>query len=333
MIAVLAFALGAAFGAALALHLVRTSRRSDDELTERFQQEMRALEGERKRLGGQLLQQLTTLNDQTRSLSEALRRPGVRGQWGELTLRNVVEAAAMSEHCDFSTQEHMTDSDGAIRPDLVVRLPGRGRLAVDAKVPLDSYLDALGVEDAETRERLLAAHASSVRRKVKQLADKGYASRVGRSPEMVVMFVASEAAFSAAAMANPKLLEEAARQRVVIATPATMVALLQAVGLAWREATLSERAERVRELAVELCQRIGKFADHLSNSGKGIERAAKAHNEAVGSFEGRILPTARRMAELGVADGASIERPAPVETQIREPANGNGSQRELDPVP
>jgi DNA recombination protein RmuC len=158
---------------------------------------------------------------------------------------------------------------------------------------------------------------------VKLLAEKGYARRVGRSPEMVVMFVASEAAFSAAALADPKLLEDAARERVVIATPATMVALLQAVGLAWREATLSERAERVRELAVELCRRIATFADHLSNSGKGIERAAKAHNEAVGSFEGRILPTARRMAELGVADGASIDA-APVQTQLRDPANGNG---------
>jgi DNA recombination protein RmuC len=238
----------------------------------------------------------------------------------------------MSEHCDFSSQEHLADSDGAIRPDLVVRLPGRGRLAVDAKVPLDSYLDALEAESAEEQARLLDAHARSVRQKVKQLAEKGYARRVGRSPEMVVMFVASEAAFSAAALADPKLLEDAARQRVVIATPATMVALLQAVGLAWREATLSERAERVRELAVELCRRIATFAEHLSNSGKGIERAAKAHNEAVGSFEGRILPTARRMAELGVADAASIEAPAPVETQLRQPANGNGSQRELSDV-
>src|SRR4051794_29077849 len=330
MIAVLAFALGAAFGAVLATQLLQAGRRSDDELIGRFQQEMRALEGERKRMGGQLSQQLTALNDQTRALSEALRRPGVRGRWGELTLRNVVEAAGMSEHCDFSSQEHLADADGAIRPDMVVRLPGRGRLAVDAKVPLDSSLDALEAEGAEERDRLLAAHARSVRLKVKQLANKGYASRVGRSPEMVVMFVASEAAFSAAALTDPTLLEDAARQRVVIATPATMVALLQAVGLAWRETTLSERAEKVRELAVELCRRIAKLGDHLSNSGKGIERAAKAHNEAVGSFEGRILPTARRMAELGVADGAEIEPPASVETQVRQPANDNGSQVELD---
>jgi DNA recombination protein RmuC len=328
MIAVLAFALGAAFGAVLATRLLRAGRRSDDELIGRFQQEMRGLEGERKRMGGQLSQQLTALNDQTRGLSEALRRPGVRGRWGELTLRNVVEAAGMSEHCDFSSQEHMGDSDGAIRPDMVVRLPGRGQLAVDAKVPLDSYLDALEAEGAEEQTRLIDAHARSVRHKVKQLAHKGYAGRVGR-PEMVVMFVASEAAFSAAALADPKLLEQAARERVVIATPATTVALLQAVGLAWREATLSERAERVRELAVELCRRIGKFADHLSNSGKGLERAAKAHNDAVGSFDGRILPTARKMAELGVAHGASIEAPAPVEVEVRQPANGNGSRAEL----
>jgi DNA recombination protein RmuC len=308
MVAMLAFALGVAFGAVLAVQLVRASRRSGDELIERFQQEMRALEGERKQLGGQLSQQLTALNDQTRSLSEALRRPGVRGRWGELTLRNAVEAAGMSEHCDFSAQQHLADADGAIRPDMVVRLPGRGRLAVDAKVPLDSYLDALETDDLEVRDRLLRKHARSVRDKVKQLSEKGYARRVGRSPEMVVMFVASEAAFSAAALADARLLEDAARDRVVIATPATMVALLQAVGLAWREARLSERAERVRELAVELCRRIAKFAEHLSNSGKGIERATKAHNEAVGSFEGRILPTVRRLAELGVADGASIDR-------------------------
>ncbi len=238
----------------------------------------------------------------------------------------------MSEHCDFFSQEHLVDSEGANRPDLVVRPPGRGRLAVDAKVPLDSYLDALETEAAEERERLLGAHANSVRHKVKQLAGKGYASRVGRSPEMVVMFVASEAAFSADALADPKLLEDAARERVVIATPATMVALLQAVGLAWREATRSERAERVRELAVELCRRIAKFAEHLSNSGKGIERAAKAHNDAVGSFEGRILPTARRMAELGIPDAAAIDSPTAIETHIRQPANGNASQPELDAV-
>jgi DNA recombination protein RmuC len=169
-----------------------------------------------------------------------------------------------------------------------------------------------------------------VRQKVKQLAERGYARRVGRSPEMVVMFVASEAAFSAAAVADPKLLEDAARERVVIATPATMVALLQAVALAWREATLSERAERVRELAVELCQRIARFADHLSSSGKGIERAARAHNDAVGSFEGRLLPTARRMAELGVPDSAAVKAPTPVETQLRHPASGNDSPTRLD---
>lgn len=317
MLAVLCFTLGAAFGAVLAVYLLRAGRRPDDELIGLFQHEMRALEGERKHLGGQLSQQLTALNDQTRALSEALRRPGVRGQWGELTLRNVVEAAGMSEHCDFTVQEHLTDADGAIRPDMVVRLPGHGRLAVDAKVPLDAYLDALEASDARTRERLLLAHARSLRQTVKQLAAKGYSKRVGRSPEMVVMFVASEAAFSAAALADPKLIEDAARERVVIATPATMVALLQAVGLAWREVTLSKRAERVRDLAVELCRRIATFGDHLGHSGKGLERAVKAHNDAVGSFESRILPTTRRMAELGVSDAGAIEAPPLVETQLR----------------
>jgi DNA recombination protein RmuC len=149
---------------------------------------------------------------------------------------------------------------------------------------------------------------------------------------MVVMFVASEAAFSAAAMADPKLLEDAARDRVVIATPATMVALLQAVGLAWREATLSERAERVRELSVELCRRIAKFAEHLGNSGKGLERAVKAHNEAVGSFDGRIAPTARRMQELGIADAGLIDAPPPVEVRARR-ASTPETHPELESIP
>jgi DNA recombination protein RmuC len=150
---------------------------------------------------------------------------------------------------------------------------------------------------------------------------------------MVVMFVASEAAFSAAALADPKLIEDAARERVVIATPATMVALLQAVGLAWREVTLSKRAERVRELAVELSRRLATFSDHLAQSGKGLERAVKAHNEAVGSFEGRILPTTRRIAGLGVADAGAIEAHPRIEIHPRPPADSDDSTDLPDGIP
>jgi DNA recombination protein RmuC len=211
---------------------------------------------------------------------------------------------------------------------MVVRLSGGGRLAVDAKLPLDSYLNALEVEAAEERERLLGAHARSVRQKVKQLAGKATraASDAARDGGHVRRL---RGGVSAGALADPKLLEDAAKDRVVIATPATTFALLQAVGLAWREATLSERASACVSWRSSLCRRIAKFAEHLTNSGKGIERAAKAHNEAVGSFEGRIVPTARRMAELGVSNGASIKTPAAVETQPRHPPNRNGAQAEL----
>jgi DNA recombination protein RmuC len=259
--------------------------------------------GELRGLVSGIVDQQGELMRQTGRLSEALRRPGVRGQWGESTLRRVIEAAGLAEHFDFATQSHLA-ADGelqAARPDLIVWLPGGGAVPVDAKVPLDAFLDAAAAETPAARDAALDEHVKAVRSKVRELAAKAYWSRFERAPEMVVMFIASEAAFAAAVQRDPRLIEDAARQKVVITTPATMLALLQVVQLGWREHALSESTAQVRELATELIGRLGVFTGHLGKLGKALEQAARAHNQAVGSLESRVLVTARKFDALGIA--------------------------------
>lgn len=277
-----------------------------------------------------MLNQQEQLARQTGQLSEALRRPGVRGQWGETTLRQVVESAGLAEHFDFSTQTHIAGDDdlAAARPDLVVHLPGGGSVPVDAKVPLDAYLDAAGADDPVVQDRALDEHVKQVRAKVRDLASKAYWSRFDRAPEMVVMFIGSEAAFAAAVQRDPLLLEDAARQKVVITTPATMLALLQVVQLGWREHALSENAETVRQLATELVGRLGTFVGHMSKVGKALDQAAKAHNAAVGSLESRVLKTARKFDGLGIA--GQVPEVEQVATIARLPAGGSESLAGLD---
>jgi DNA recombination protein RmuC len=267
--------------------------------------DQRGESGQLRGLVSGIVDQQGELARQTGRLSEALRRPGVRGQWGESTLRRVVEAAGLAEHFDFATQAHLT-GDGelpAARPDLIVWLPGGGAVPVDAKVPLDAFLDAAAAETPAARDAALDDHVKQVRSKVRELAAKAYWTRFERAPEMVVMFIASEAAFAAAVQRDPHLIEDAARQKVVIATPATLLALLQIAQLGWREQALSENAAQVRALATELIGRLGVFTGHLGKVGKALEQAAKAHNQAVGSLESRVLVTARKFDGLGIAGG------------------------------
>ena len=282
--------------------------------------DQRGESGELRGLVSGLVDQQEQLVRQTGRLSEALRRPGVRGQWGETTLRRVVEAAGLAEHFDFATQAHLAGDGelGAARPDLVVHLPGGGAVPVDAKVPLDAFLDAAAAETPAARDAALDAHVRQVRSKVRELAAKAYWARFDRAPEMVVMFIASEAAFAAAVQRDPRLIDDAARQKVVIATPATMVALLQVVALGWREHALSENAAQVRELATELIGRLGVFTGHLGKVGKALEQAARAHNQAVGSLESRVLVTARKFDGLGIA--GEVPEPEQVATIPRLPA-------------
>jgi DNA recombination protein RmuC len=242
----------------------------------------------------------------------------------------VVEAAGLAEHFDFHTQAHLA-GDGelsAARPDHVVRLPGGGAVPVDAKVPHDAYLDAADAETQAARDAALDLHVKQVRSKVRELAAKAYWNRFERAPEMVVMFIASEAAFAAAVERDPRLIEDAARQKVVIATPATMLALLQVVQLGWREHALSENAEQVRELATELIGRLGTFTCHLSKIGKALEQAATAHNRAVVSLDSRVLVTARKFDALGIA--GEIPELEQVVTVPLLPASSVDARPELD---
>jgi DNA recombination protein RmuC len=282
--------------------------------------DQRGESGELRGLVSGIVDQQEQLVRQTGRLSEALRRPGVRGQWGETTLRQVVEAAGLAEHFDFATQAHVAgdDEQEAARPDLIIWLPGGGAVPVDAKVPLDAFLDATAAETPAARDAALDHHVRQVRAKVRELAAKAYWSRLDRAPEMVVMFIASEAAFAAAVQRDARLINDAARQKVVIATPATMLALLQVVQLGWREHALSENAAQVRELATELIGRLGVFTGHLGRVGKALEQAARAHNQAVSSLESRVLVTARKFDRLGIV--GEIAYPDQVATIPRLPA-------------
>lgn len=335
--AVIAFGAGVVLGVVLAIAIMRSARGRDDELLERFAGEMRELEAERGRLAGALTERMQALSEeqgrvavQAQSLATALRRPGVRGRWGETTLRNVVEACGLAEHVDFETQAHFSGDEGAARPDLVVRLPGAATVVVDAKVPLDAYLDAAEERDDAAADALLDRHVGQMRAKVAELAGKAYWQRLGRTPQMVVMFVASEAAVSAAAQRDPRLLSDAAERKVMIATPTTMTALLHVVALGWREEAISEHAENVRNLGVELARRLTTFADHLGGTGRGLEAAVRAHNEAVGSFESRLMPTVRKIGEMGIAEADALEAPAGIERAVR--ASGAEDEHDsLDP--
>lgn len=326
MTLLIAFIAGAVCAAVLIL-LIRSREPASlpqlAELQQAVQQirvDQRGDSGQLRGLVSGIVNQQEQLARQTGQLSEALRRPGVRGQWGETTLRQVVESAGLAEHFDFSTQAHLAGDDErqAARPDLVVQLPGGGAVPVDAKVPLDAFLDAASAETPTGRDAALDLHVRHVRAKVRELAAKAYWTRFARAPEMVVMFVASEAAFAAAVQRDPRLIEDAARQKVVIATPATMLALLQVVALGWREHALSENAEQVRELATELIDRLGVFTGHVGKVGKALEQAAKAHNQAVGSLESRVLVTARKFDALGIA--GELPEPEQVATIPRVPA-------------
>jgi DNA recombination protein RmuC len=338
MALLLSFLAGALLATLLVLHLARGGREGTDELLGALREELSRLDGEQRLRTQDLAGRLRVLGEHqarvvehTGRLAEALRRPGLRGRWGELTLRNVVEAAGLDAHVDFTEQARLEGEDGALRPDLLVRLPGGGCLVVDAKVPLDAYLDAADAQASlgeRAQREALDRHVRAVRARVRELADRAYWSHARGSPEMVVMFIPSEAAFAAATAHDPHLLDDAGRRRVVLATPATMLALLQVVALGWREARMSEHAEQVRELAEELIGRLGAVSAHLDKQGRALESAVQAHNSAVGSFERRLLVTARRIGELGVAGADELAEPAGVPSTVRLPAEARSARLE-----
>jgi DNA recombination protein RmuC len=290
------------------------------------EQQMARIEKERAEAFGSLKTSLESvtlgqqaLQRETRSLVNALRRPEVRGQWGEMTLRRLAELAGMVEHCDFSEQVHVRTGEGSLRPDMIVHMPDGRDLVVDVKTPLDAYLEAVDAPTDELRAAALRRHAQQIAERVRQLGAKSYWSQFENSPDFVILFIPGDQFLSAALAEHPTLLEDAIRQDVIIATPSSFVALLKAVAYGWRQMALAQNAETIRTLAEDLYKRLAVFATHLTKMGRNLGTTVDAFNSAVGSLERQVLPGARKFTELGVRPDRQIDQIEPIDRLTREP--------------
>ena len=276
-------------------------------------------DAERERLEAyaRLNEPVAALGSTTNTLSRALRTPAVRGRWGEMQLRRVVEISGMLHRCDFDEQPGLATETARLRPDLVVHLPGGKSIVVDAKAPLDAFLDAQEVADDESRTAKLQAHSRQVRDHMDRLGGKGYWESLGASPEMVVMFLPGETLFSAALQNDLTLIEHGLQQRVLLASPITLIALLTTVAHTWRQEALAENFREVARLGKEFYERLATFADYFDDVRKKLDGAVQAYNTAVGSFEGRVLVSARRLKELSVTTKEEIPTAQTVDTVPR----------------
>jgi DNA recombination protein RmuC len=278
------------------------------------------------------LKNLTTaqqqLQKETSNLVTALQTPQVRGQWGQMSLKRAVELAGMSEHCDFTEQVTKKSEEGTIRPDLVVHLPADREIVVDAKVSLAAYLNAISADTEEERKNHFIEHSRQIRAHMNNLGGKAYWQQFEKTPEFVVMFIPGESSFAAAAHNDLNLIEDGMQMRVVLATPTTIIALLRAVAFGWRQEQIAKSAQLISDMGKQLHERMRILIDHISGIGKGLERANSAYNSAVGSLEARVLPSARRFKDLGVAPGEEIVILEQVETtprQLKEPDQDEGN--------
>jgi DNA recombination protein RmuC len=307
---------------------------------ERTEAQVRALENERRDAFSTLRVQIEGLAEghaqlqrETRNLVTALRRPEVRGRWGEMTLRRIVEIAGMAEHSDFTEQLHLFGEEGALRPDLVVHMPEGRDLVVDVKTPLDAYLEAIEAGTDEARGIALRRHAQQVEARVRQLGAKNYWAQFERSPEFAVLFLPGDQFLASALAERPELLENALKLGVIIATPSTLIALLKTVAYGWRQSAVAENAATIRELGQELYRRLGNFMGHIGKIGQQLNKAVEAYNSAVGSLERQVMPQARRFPELGVTTDAPLATLEPVgqlarKTESQAPATPEPAKSE-----
>ena len=279
-----------------------------------------------------------SLTQETQNLVKALRRPEVRGRWGEITLRRLVELAGMVEHCDFQEQVHHAGEDQVIRPDMIVRMPDDRELVVDVKTPLDAYLEAVEAEDDKQRELALQRHTRNLREHIRTLSSKAYWAQFSKSPEFVILFIPGDQFLSAALNVDPELIDYALTQQIILATPTSFVALLKAVAYGWRQSQLAENAEEIRVLAQDLYGRLATFVAHMNRVGRQLASSVENYNRAVGSLERSVLPGARKFTELGVQARNRLEKAETIDPVPRtmiessDDDEGKGSKSGSDPT-
>lgn len=288
-------------------------------------QHIHDIEKERKQTYGQIHSTIRHLHEgqqslkqETQNLVQALRRPEVRGQWGEMTLRRLAELSGMVAHCDFYEQTSQDTDNGRIRPDMIVRLPENREIIVDAKTPLDAYLSAIQATDDVIKSKEMRRHAIAIRQRAKALAAKNYWAEYTQSPEFVVMFIPGEHFLSAALELDPELLEETMRSNVILATPSNFIAILRAVSYGWKQQALTENAMIIRDLGETLYKRLSIFSGHLGKLGNSLNNSVEHFNKTVGSLERQVLPSGRRFLDMGIRAKEELQSVAPIDTQTRQ---------------
>lgn len=287
--------------------------------------QLKKLEADRQQSYGSISQFLQNMSEtqnqlqqETRNLVQALRRPEVRGQWGELTLKRLAELAGLVEHCDFFEQQHVNTDEGALRPDMIIRMPEQRDIVVDAKTPLDAYLTAIEQKSDSERKTQLKRHAKQLRERVKELSKRSYWSQFENTPDFVVLFIPGDQFLSAALEHDHALLEDALSQHIILATPTSLVALLRAIAFGWRQQASSENAEQIRQLGESLYARLATFVEHMSKVGGSLDKSVEHYNKAVGSLERQVFPNARKFKELGIETRKVIPTVEPIEKSARQ---------------
>ncbi len=248
----------------------------------------------------------TSLQKETGALVNALRNPRVRGRWGEIGLKRVVEFSGMSAHCDFIEQAYREGEDSTLKPDMIINLPGNGHVVVDSKLPLDAYLEALETDDEQTRTRLFDKHARDLRDHVNKLSKKQYWSQFENTPDFVVLYMEVESAFNVALMTDKTLLQDAMNNKIILTTPTTLIVVLKSVAMSWQQHNITENAMQIMNAAMDLYSRVSVFADHFEKVGTGLKTALKGFNDAAGSWESRIIPAGRKLEQLKATDNKGV---------------------------